>query len=153
MAEKRGGMRPSAPQNNPANISATGGNGQSGTQPARYISGMAYGEGQATMQQQQGAAMAGPNTPSAPSAPSLSALAQGPALTQLGAPTERPNEPVTQGNPMGPGAGPEILNLPAAVPGQLDDAVQALQALYLQNPRNEDVRRILETMEREGRLG
>jgi len=153
MAENRGGMRPTAPQNNPANISATGGNGQSGTQPARYISGMAYGEGQATMQQQQGAAMAGPNAPKASSAPSLAALSQGPAITPLGAPTERPSEPVTQGNPMGPGAGPEILNLPAAVPGQLDDAVQALQALYLQNPRNEDVRRILETVEREGRLG
>jgi hypothetical protein len=114
---------------------------------------MAYGEGQATMQQQQGAAMAGPNTPSAPSAPSLAAFAEGPAITPLSAPTERPDEPVTQGNPMGPGAGPEILNLPTAIPGQLDDAVQALQALYLQNPRNEDVRRILETVEREGRLG
>ena len=28
--ENRGGDRPTAPQNNPANISATGGNGQSG---------------------------------------------------------------------------------------------------------------------------
>ena len=28
MAENRGGFRPTAPQNNPANVSATGGNGQ-----------------------------------------------------------------------------------------------------------------------------
>lgn len=152
MAENRGGMRPTAPQNNPANISATGGNGQSGTQPARYISGMAYGEGQATMQQQQGAPMAGTSAPKA-SAPSLAALAQGPAITPLGAPTQRPDEPITQGSPMGPGAGEEILNLPPAVPQELDDSVAVLQALYLQNPRNQDVRRALETLEREGRLG
>ena len=153
MAENRGGMRPTAPQNNPANISATGGNGQSGTQPARYISGMAYGEGQATMQQQQSAPMAGTSAPSAPSAPSLASLAQGPAITPINAPTQRPDEPITQGSPMGPGAGPDILNLPTAMPDELDDAVAALQTLYLQNPRNQDVRRALETMEREGRLG
>lgn len=149
MAENRGGMRPTAPQNNPANISATGGNGQSGTQPARYISGMAYGEGQATMQQQQGAAMAGPNAPSAPSAPSLAALTQEPAITPLNAPTQFPDRPIGQNGVIDTAS----LNLPPAVPGQLDDAIQALQALYLQNPRNEDVRRILETVEREGRLG
>lgn len=152
MAENRGGMRPTAPQNNPANISATGGNGQSGTQPARYISGMAYGEGQATMQQQQSAPMAGTSASRA-SAPSLAALSQGPAITSLNAPTERPDEPITQGSPMGPGAGPEILNLPTAMPDELDDAVAALQTLFLQNPRNQDVRRAMETMEREGRLG
>ena len=52
MAENRGGFRPTAPQNNPANVSGTGGAGQSGTQPARYISGLNYGQGQETMQQQ-----------------------------------------------------------------------------------------------------
>lgn len=149
MAENRGGMRPTAPQNNPANISATGGNGQSGTQPARYISGLAYGEGQATMQQQQGAAMAGSNTPSAPSAPSLAALAQGPSITPLGAPTEFPDRPIAQNGVMDATS----LNLPPAVPGELDDAVAALQALYLQNPRNQDIRRVMESLEREGRLG
>jgi hypothetical protein len=149
MAENRGGMRPTAPQNNPANISATGGNGQSGTQPARYISGMAYGEGQATMQQQQGAAMAGPNAPTAPSAPSLAALTQASPITPLNAPTEFPDRPIGQNGVIDTAS----LNLPPAVPGQLDDAIQALQALYLQNPRNEDVRRILENVEREGRLG
>ena len=148
MVENRGGDRPTAPQNNPFNISLTGGDGQSGTQPARYISGMAYGEGQATMQQQQGAAMAGPNTASAPSAPSLAALTQGPAITPLNAPTQFPDKPIGQNGVIDPAT----LNLPPAVPGELDDAVQALQALYLQNPRNEDVRRTLETMEREGRL-
>jgi hypothetical protein len=36
-----------------------------------------------------------------------------PSITELFAPTQRPNEPVTAGNPMGDGAGPEALNLPA----------------------------------------
>lgn len=36
-----------------------------------------------------------------------------PKVTELFAPTEMPNEPVTTGNPLGAGAGPEIMNLPA----------------------------------------
>lgn len=96
-----GGFRPTAPQNNPANVSATGGAGQSGTQGAKYISGLPYGEGQATMQQQMSAPMAGPTaTPGLPS------------VTPLTAPTERPNEPLTAGMDFGAGPGSEALNLP-----------------------------------------
>ena len=36
-----------------------------------------------------------------------------PNVTGLFAPTEMPNEPVTAGNPLGEGPGPEALNLPA----------------------------------------
>jgi hypothetical protein len=103
--QNSGGMRPTAPQNNPANVSATGGAGQSGTQPARYISGMAYGEGQATMSQQQAAPMAGP----ADANPLGAMLAP---VTPLTAPTERPNEPITTGMDFGAGPGSEVLNLP-----------------------------------------
>lgn len=98
-----GGFRPTAPQNNPANVSATGGAGQSGTQPARYIAGLPYGEGQATMQQQMSAPMAGPSAPAAPMLPSI---------TPLTAPTERPTEPLTAGMDFGAGPGSEVLNLP-----------------------------------------
>jgi hypothetical protein len=102
MAENRGGFRPTAPQNNPANISGTGGAGQAGTtQPARYISGLGYGEGQATMAQQTAAPMAGsPATPMMPS------------VTPLTAASERPDEPVTAGMDFGAGPGSEVLNLP-----------------------------------------
>lgn len=100
---RSGGDRPTAPQNNPANISATGGAGQSGTQAARYIPGLPYGEGQATMQQQQGAPMAGPSETS---------FAGLPAVTSLTAPTERPNEPISAGMDFGAGPGTEALNLP-----------------------------------------
>ena len=108
MAEKRGGFRPTAPQNNPANISAVGGAGQSGTQPARYISGLPYGQGQEMMTQQQSAPMAGPNQAEA-SSPLDAMMAP---VTPLTAPTERPNETLTAGMDFGAGPGSEVLNLP-----------------------------------------
>jgi len=110
MAENRGGFRPTAPQNNPANVSATGGAGQSGTQPARYISGMPYGQGQEMMTQQMSAPMAGPSQASNPIPLDMAGMA---AVTPLTAPTERPDEPLTAGMDFGAGPGSEALNLPA----------------------------------------
>lgn len=110
--QNSGGFRPSAPQNNPANVSATGGNGQSGRQPARYISGGTYGQGQELMNQQQGAPMAQAQTPTA-GRPEFTP-SNLPQVTPINAPTERPDEPVTTGIAMGPGAGPEALMLPSA---------------------------------------
>lgn len=102
--ENSGGMRPTAPQNNPANISATGGAGGSGTQPARYISGMPYGQGQELMAQQTAAPMAG-----APEGGSPMGGIFGKELGTLLDPTNNPSEPVTAGVDAGPGPGSEIL--------------------------------------------
>lgn len=59
-----------------------------------------YGDRKATEELMAGAPMAKkrpiPSTP----------------VTGLFSPTEKPNEPVTTGNPLGEGAGPEVLNLP-----------------------------------------
>ena len=104
--ENRGGMRPTAPQNNPANISATGGNGQSGraTQPARYIAGMPYGQGQATMEQQMAMPMQGTER-----------IGTSPLeITPLTAETKFRDEPITAGSDFGPGPDSSILNLPNA---------------------------------------
>jgi hypothetical protein len=111
--QNSGGFRPSAPQNNPANISATGGNGQSGraTQPAQYISGMPYGQGQATMQQQKGAPMAASYVPPTGGMQNVVPLTE---------PSQRPNEPVTQGSPLGAGAGPEAIVQPPQPPSDPD---------------------------------
>lgn len=98
--QNSGGFRPTAPQNNPANISATGGNGQSGKQPMRYISGMPYGQGQETMAQQAGA-------PMAQAAPVPTG--QMPQLRDLMSPTNNPSEPITAGVDFGPGPGSEAL--------------------------------------------
>jgi len=72
----------------------------------------AYGDGVAMQQQMKGAPVA--TTPDVRGASNTevrqaaAAGAQG-AVTSLFAPTQRPNEPVTQGIAMGPGAGPEAL--------------------------------------------
>jgi hypothetical protein len=106
--ENRGGMRPTAPQNNPANVSATGGAGQSGraTQPAKYIAGMPYGEGEATMAQQMGAPMQGTEKVG------TSRL----DITPLTAETKFRDEPITAGVDFGPGPDSSILNLPTDQP-------------------------------------
>lgn len=104
--DNRGGFRPDAPQNNPANISATGGDGQSGraTQPAKYISGLPYSEGQATMNQQMAAPMQGTEQVG------TSRL----DITPLTAETKFKDEPITAGADFGPGPDSSILNLPSA---------------------------------------
>jgi hypothetical protein len=51
-------------------------------------------------------------------------------LTELFAPTAKPNEPVTTGNPLGAGAGPETLNLPA----RSFNATQTLSRLAQNDP-------------------
>jgi hypothetical protein len=103
--ENRGGDRPNAPQNNPANISATGGNGQSGraTQPAKYIAGMPYGEGQATMEQQMAMPMQGTEKIGTTRLD----------ITPLTAETKFKDEPITAGSDFGPGPDSSILNLPS----------------------------------------
>lgn len=94
---KSGGAN-GGPQYNPANISATGGDGQSGKQPAQYISGLPYGQGQETMQQQLSAPMAKAATPM-----------MGMNMPTLLDETQRPNEPISAGVDFGAGPGSEVL--------------------------------------------
>jgi hypothetical protein len=105
--ENSGGYRPNAPQNNPANVSGTGGAGQSGN-----YTGFAYGENQALnnqrMEGNQAVATTQAATPSAPSTPY-----EGINMPQLGTlfdPTTRPDEPITAGVDFGPGPGSEVLS-------------------------------------------
>ena len=111
--ENRGGMRPNAPQNNPANINPFGGNGQSGngTQAPKYIPGMGYGQGKATMEQQKGAKLAGPGPKSpAPKVTSSMPMTEARPLT---APSDFPDERITTGAAIdSTTAGPESLMMP-----------------------------------------
>jgi hypothetical protein len=68
-----------------------------------------------------------------------------PPITSLFSETERPNEPVTTGNPLGPGAGPEILNLPA----RTFSATQILSRLAENDPTGE-VEMILQDLSARG---
>lgn len=107
MVERRGGYRPTAPQNNPNIIRPLGGNGQSGRNAGQFqgpkqMSGGGYGEAKALKEMQQGALMAGGRGPRPTAAP----------IVPLDAPTQRPDEPFTTGMPFGEGIGPDMLGLP-----------------------------------------
>jgi len=70
-------------------------------QPARYISGLPYGQGQATYNQQTAAPMVG-------TAPTEEL----PPIVGLTEPTRRPGEPITAGVDFGPGPNSNVINLP-----------------------------------------
>jgi len=97
VAEQGGYRKPS----NPAPISGPGALSQrtdgGPTQPARYMSGLPYGEGQQNYDNQVAAPMAGNPVP------------QMEMPTPLTAPTARPNEPITAGVNIGDGPGSEAM--------------------------------------------
>jgi len=87
--------------NNPAPVSGPGSLSQrtdgGPTQPATYISGLPYGQGQQTYDNQVAAPMAGNPIPKME------------MPTALLAPTARPSEPITTGVDIGAGAGSEAM--------------------------------------------
>lgn len=87
-----------------------------------------YGYRKATREQMSSAPMA-QNFQPAPSAPVNLPTPSGP-VTDMFAQTEMPNQPVTNGSPMGPGAGPEALTLPQ----RSFDPTQILSKLAQQDP-------------------
>ena len=104
MAE-HGGMRRPA---NPAPVSGPGAMSQrtdGGPAKPTYVSGMPYGEGQDFYDLQSSA----PLGAEAAKPRRARGASQGgvPLPTPLFSPTQRPDEPVTAGAPIGPGAGPE----------------------------------------------
>ena len=103
--QNSGGMRPTAPQNNPANVSGTGGAGQSGN-----YTGFAYGENQAVNQQRVEGNQAVASTQPAPMA--SASPYEGMNMPKLGTlfdPTENPMEPISAGVDFGRGPGSEAL--------------------------------------------
>jgi len=108
MAETRGGYRKPdmpAPTSGPGALSQRTDGGPA--QGAKYMSGLPYGEGRSTYDQQTAAPMAGSApTPPAPEMPS------GPPMLSLNDPTQRPDEPLTAGLNIGEGPGSEVMNLP-----------------------------------------
>lgn len=90
-----------------------------------------YGQGAALQRAQQAVPMAGaPATPT----PGAGQGPMGPPMTppDLYRPTERPDEPMTHGLPVGPGAGPEALRMttPAPNPAMTDPVAIQMRALY-----------------------
>jgi hypothetical protein len=117
MAEQGGYRAPS----NPAAVSGPGALSQrtdgGPTQPAKYMSGLPYGQGQENYSNQVAAPMAG-NTMGA-SAMGNSGLVQMEMPTELMAATSRPNEAITSGIDIGDGPGSSSLKLPNQEPNIL----------------------------------
>jgi len=112
--------------------------GPASKQALRYVAGMPnYGDAQSLMDMQASAPMAQTNNPPKSAPASSMQPQQGgqqmaqprPQITPLTAPTQRPDEPVTAGSPMGPGPGPEALNMPSPDIAQYQTAKQGIQAL------------------------
>jgi len=107
------------PQYDPNNISATGGDGQSG-QAKKYIPGMSSMgvTGKSVYEQQGGAKMYADRGPEA---------APMPEVTPLTAPSEMPDQHVMHGSQLGPGA-TSVPNLPPAPTGDPD--IDEIRAYY-----------------------
>lgn len=96
-------------------------------QPVRYMSGGTYGEGQELLGLQQGAKMAGkPATAGVPTAADIQRAMMGPRVTNLTAQTERPNEVLTEGSRVGPGAGFDATGLQMPEKPTLQDTLNAM---------------------------
>lgn len=141
--ENRGGFQPNAPQNSFTNVNPLGGNGQSGNVD---YTGFTYGLNKQINEQREAAPIKTPSprvfpTPNVASAP----------IVTLDSPPLDPTLPMTAGARIGAGAGEEALGLPAVVPGmQIDTGVTALRAMYMQDPNNQDLRRMLEYVDNTG---
>jgi len=117
MAENRGGFRPTAPQNNPANVSGTGGNGQSGD-----YTGFAYGQNKVLNDSRvAGNKAVASVAPSMPSGPSL------PPTVPITAETQMKDQSVMHGAPIGAGAN-SIPGLPQPISDDPD--IQAMRDVY-----------------------
>lgn len=110
----RGGQRTPA---RPAPVSGPGrlSRRTDGKQPMRDIPAQSYGDRADFLDIQSSAPMAkaASATPNVKQGSAAAVGATTPPPTPLSAPTQRPDEPVTEGNPMGPGAGPSVLSNPA----------------------------------------
>jgi hypothetical protein len=142
--ENRGGDRPTAPQNN-LGVSGIGGAGSKDGVPNIDYTGFAYGQNQATN------AAANSGLPMGQQIPTPLGMAL-PDVTPITAESSNPDRPITYGMPFGPGAGSEVNPLPVAVPYQGDPSVELIRAVYLQNPQNEDLRYIVETVDQQQQM-
>lgn len=108
--------------------------GETPKQAARYISGGAYGEGKEMMSIQQQAPMAAaPGTPAPP---------------PIAAPSEYPDQPVTDGAPVGPGS-----NMAPTIAGGLpsqDVVASEIRRMYSEYP-SAWLRIMVQQLEEQGR--
>lgn len=137
-----GGDRPNAPQSN-FGVSAVGGAGSADGVPNIAYTGMGYGQNKAVNEAMDAGLPMGAQSPT----PTVSAAQGLPQVTPITAPSETPERGITYGMSFGDGPGPEVNPLPQGLSMQEDPARQIIRALYQQNPRNEDLRYMVEVMD------
>ena len=143
--ENRGGPN-GGPQYNPANVSGVGGAGQSGIADLNYT-GLPYGQNQEVNQSRVTGNAAIESTNATKTFPAL------PEIKRITDPSETPERSITYGMPFGDDAGREVNPLPVKIPYEGDPSVDVIRALYAQNPRNEDLRYIVETIDARQQAG
>jgi hypothetical protein len=107
---------------------------------ATAVPGQTYGEAGAQKSAQRAVPM---GASAQPAPPSVTPGQYGP----FDRATERPNEPVTTGNPMGAGAGPEVLPAPPPAylqPGSREDLISQVRYIYSKNPNSAVFQLLLE---------
>jgi hypothetical protein len=131
------------------NISQNGSNGQmaTDTQKAMYIPGLPQGQGEATFNTAKSAALAGNPTASAMGGRTALQLPQMQGLSDLN-PEGDPTDGLSFGSPIGPDAIP----MPAMSVPQPEQTMQMIQAMYMMDPTNQDLRYILEVSANQGRI-
>lgn len=132
--DNRGGNRPLAPQNN-VGVSGLGGNGSADGVPNIDYTGFAYSQNKEVNSQMKAAPL-GQQAQPKPTAP----------IAGLFDKTGLPEQDVTHGNDMSTLVAP-----PMATP-EAESPIQMLQAIYMQDPTNQDVRFALEKLQQQGRI-
>jgi hypothetical protein len=75
------------------------------------------------------------------------AAAQGAPVTPLYAPTQRPDEPITTGIPLGAGAGPEVMGMQAKEDADYVNAYQLFQQLAANPTASPSIRYLAERIQ------
>ena len=137
------------PQYNPMNISQNGSNGQmaTDTQKAMYVPGLPQGQGVSTFNTAKSAPLAGNPTASAMGGRTAPQLPQMQGLNDL-----NPEGDPTDGLPFGSAIGPDAIPMPAMSVPQPEQSIQMVQAMYMMDPTNQDLRYILEVASNQGRI-
>lgn len=137
-----GGNRPTAPQNN-TGVSATGGAGSADGVPNINYTGFAYSQNKAVNDQMNSGLQLGQTS----TVSTESTAANTPKVTPITEPSPTAERDIYYGMPFGPGPGREAIALPQGISTQDDPSEQVIRALYQQNPNNEDLRYIVETID------
>jgi hypothetical protein len=131
------------------NISQNGSNGQmaTDTQKAMYVPGLPQGQGEATFNTAKSAPLAGNPIASAMGGRTAPQLPQMQGLNDL-----NPEGDPTDGLPFGSPIGPDAIPMPAMSVPQPEQSIQMVQAMYMMDPTNQDLRYILEVSANQGRI-